>query len=215
MNPPVLQISIWIMLPFSLLLPIIAALCCYRKYNPAYMRTFPIYCVVNALADVSSVTKFHTFPIIPIFTALETIYFAYFLTRVLRSRAVKVILWGLVVPFVIAVMYFSFSKDSYFTYYWLIISECLILIFPCCFYFIEALKRPKPFKPSKEPALWMVTGILYYFLLLLFTYLIADYLWANNEHYQAQEVYSVNNYAQFVSFSLYIYAMLCRRSLSY
>src|ERR1700722_7993708 len=96
MSSPVYEISVWIMQYFTFLLLVLSLLFCFRKYNPAYMKTFPIYCFGNAVAE--TVPLVHPLPLQLrdiVFTIFELLYLTYFLSRVIRATKVRKLILAL------------------------------------------------------------------------------------------------------------------------
>ncbi len=197
---------------FSVVLLLFSLFYCFRKYNPVYMRSLPIYSIGNVLANFFNRFYPDTRPVVNIiFTAFELVYFVYFLTRVIKSGTVKKLVWVLTGLFLSNDIYHVAKKDFKENLGLPEVYECIILIIPCMVYFREILLKPKIAELRKEPSFWMVTGILFYFFLLIPTLFISSYFQYKKMDDVAEAFYSVNNYSQLISYILFIKAMRCRR----
>ncbi len=62
----IFNISVYACDLFIFILLIFSLLYCYKDLNPRYLRTFPIYCLVNAMAEVFSSLSNHYYFFQPI-----------------------------------------------------------------------------------------------------------------------------------------------------
>lgn len=211
MYAQVYRISLWLGCLSVGLLFLFSLVFCLRSDNPRYLRSFPIYCGANALAEVVA----HIFPVTgridyDIFTLFELLYFSYFLSRLIDSRGTKRLIWTLAFLFLACFVLYTLHPALFDGAGWFIILECIIIIIPCLVYFMEVFSKPHTADLWVEPAFWMVTGILYYFFILIPTILFVYYFDSQHKPALALAVYSVNNYAQVISYLLFFKGMTCR-----
>lgn len=89
--------------------------------------------------------------------------------------------------------------------------EPVILIIPCFTYFKEIFSRQEIGQLDREPSFWMVTGILFYFLLAIPTIWFTGFYVHEGMFSTASAVYSINNYSQIITYILFIKGMTCAK----
>lgn len=210
MHPSILIISMWLVAILTILLFAGSLLFCFRSYNPPYMRTLPIYCFVNVAVEIIAkllpATRTTDYAI---FTGFELLYFSYFLTRVIKSRNVRKLIWVLDAVYFIA---FGPKAFAHGEVYWLTICECLILVIPCLVFYVEALARTYIVDLPRDPSFWIVTGLFFYISLLPPTLVASGYFGSMNSLKVAMAFYSINNYGQAITYALFVKAMVCRKT---
>jgi hypothetical protein len=212
--PPIYTIALWMIRGFILILLGCAFWFCYRPYNPRYMRSFPLYCLVNLLSEIIA----YLFPaqmglIYNLFNGFELVYFAYFLTRVIDSRRVKRLVW-LLIPLGFLVIYLvqaDFQKVSAVS----ILLESVILMIPGLTYFHEIFLTKWVGNLLREPSFWMVTGIVFYIFLQIPIIMFTAYFSYHDGVAVGSEVYAIHNYVLIITYILFIKAMTCKRKRSY
>ena len=201
---------------FSVVLLIYSLVFCFRSYQPGYMKSLPIYCFGNVLANFLNAfyTEFQGV-IYLLFTVFELLYFSYFLTRLITTSGVNKLVWILTGLLMAYIIFHIIKKDAESFVDPFEVLECIILIIPCLVYFWEIFSKPKVMDLRREPSFWMVAGILFYFVLLIPTVFFSSYFLYLKKEAIAKAFYSINNYAQVISFLLFIKAMRWRRKVSF
>jgi hypothetical protein len=209
----IFKLSYLTLITFEIVLLVLSLLFCFRNYNPGYMKSFPIYCFGNVLAEV--VMKLYPSKVtivFNLFTVFELLYFSYFLTRLIESHRIIRVVWildGLLIGYL---LYYLLMKEIAHVAEWAVIFESFILIIPCLVYFREVFSTPKVLDLRREPSFWMVTGIAFYFFLLIPTLLFSSYYLKMKMRDVCSSLYSVTNFSQVFSYVLFIKAMTCRKS---
>lgn len=210
----VFTLSIWLARTYVVILLILAIYFCRRPYNPVYMRTFPIYCLGNLLSEIFAIAFPQKIDLIySLFTCFELVYFAYFLTTVTVTVWLKRFVWilvGLCLGFLSILLY---RQDLGHVNLWASLLESIILVIPCLSYFHGIFLRKHVVNLPQEPSFWMVTGVLFYMFLQIPVVLFASYGLHHLSDEFALELYSGNNYALIVTYTLFIKAMTCRRKI--
>lgn len=210
MNSPLFNASKYLIEIFNILLVGFSLVVSFQKEKPGYMRSFLVYAIGNELAEVSAMVTSSSKTIgYGIFTAFELLYFVYFLSQLIESRKIIKLNWCLSAIFLALFLAYEFHK-IYFGGGWLLVFESAILISLCLAYFTELYLKPTDLNLWNEPAFWMVTGILFYFACLIPILFFTGYFVSKGDVYMAFNIYSVNNYAQIVSYLLFFKAMTCR-----
>jgi hypothetical protein len=207
---------LWLLIIIDITLLIFSLVFCFKDFNPVYMRSFPIYCLVNVIVEL--LTKL--FPSIKgtdynIFTLFELLYFSYFLFKLIESkitkRVVQILNSFFIFYFIVSIIKNGVNISS--TPF--VLFESIILIIPCIIYFKELFKKLNIVNIRREPSFWMVTGILFYFFILIPTILLSAYYYYQNMNDVAGSLYAISNYSQLISYVLFIIAMTCRRKELY
>ena len=177
------------------------------------MKSFPIYAVANLVTEIiGKVSNAMYGPAVFYFTLFELIYFIYFLSRVNSSASIRRWLWGACGLILVAIAIRSMIRhDINSSIGPLVLLESLLIIAGCVAYFIGLFRMAEIPPIGTTPAIWMVGGMILYFVLEIPIVLFTALFVTEGEKSNAAIVYSFNNYVQVISYSLFIYAILCRR----
>ena len=106
-----------------------------------------------------------------IYLLCEYLIYIYLIHKFIKSKHIKVYLKitvAIIYPLGV-ILWFSqiniVQAISIFT-----ITEALLLLFPCFYFFYEILTQPPILQLSKEPAFWIITGITFLFICLIPVY---------------------------------------------
>lgn len=175
------------------------------------MRALPLYFFLSGLTDILGVAfRAQNVYIYWVFTIFEALFFCQFFLQLLPSRSSKAWVRGLAGLFSVGVTLFVFWVPTGWLLTITILFESMIIVHQCGIYYLtEGLNSSVKYPPKRDPGLWMVTGILFYFLVQLpVIWYTAAFEVAHNEE-MALVVYSLNNYASVISSTIYIKAMTC------
>src|SRR5258708_17980833 len=169
------EIIKWVAWSIGTMLLILSLFFCYRRDSPKYLRSFPIYCFVSVISDLivsfhrpaQSVTYF-------LFTIFELCYFSFLLSKLIQTRGIIFILWGLIVLFLMFLVYFVW-RYQVIPFGMPEEGEGVILLLPCLVCYKETLTAFSTPGLIREPSFWMVTGILFYIILLFPTLFTSQY----------------------------------------
>lgn len=209
----------------NLLALTVAILYCFRSFNPAYLRIFPLYLFVSIGIEAMVnpfINKFFDFepfaghqPYIMnifynLFTPFELFIFSYFLFQVVRSLRIKKILLVLICLFSIFFVQYSLQKDLGAFSNIAVALESIIIIIPCLTYFRELFTRTEPVDLLREPSFWLVTGIFFYLATIFPLYMTRSYLIAHGLIGVSKSLSSINNFALSITYLLFIRSYTCR-----
>lgn len=199
---------------FAIVLFVISLILCFRPYSPRYMKSFPIYCFVNAVVDpIVSTGVISMNSAYSAFTVFELFYFTIFLATLIDSKKIRRIMLYIDIVFLLTLI--SIIKFIGMPIYGVIILESCIILVPCLIYFRRIFSQKVITDLSSEPSFWMVTGIAFYFFLEIPTLSFSIYFIDIHRRDLFSAVYSVNNYSQLISFVLYVKAMTCKVKKTY
>ena len=206
------EIVIYVHLFSDIVLIFVSLAFCYRDFNPKYLRTFPLFCIIEFCADTILNLYLADEPIRTtinnLLTLVELTYLCYFLTRLIQSRISKRIIWGLVILF--CVLFFKqLSRHGiikgYLEYE---VAESLILIIPCMAFLKEVFTSQFKIDLAREPSFWIVTGVLFYFTFSIPFVLCRAYFAMKGE--LTVDFQMINSFSVIVSNILYIKGCTCR-----
>jgi hypothetical protein len=203
---------------------IIACLYCYRPDYPAYLRIFPLYLFTSLLVDLFAVKFLRTFLPFTVhadkshivnflynfFAVFETVVFAYFLYKVIRSPLMKKLTVLLLSLFLIYFTCISFLNGLYYYNYKAVAFESIVILIPCLIFFRELFTRREPLNLLQEPSFWMVTGIFFYLATVFPLFTALPWLRNHGLKNVAKGLYSINGFAAGVSYLLFIKGFTCR-----
>lgn len=209
MDSRIYYISVWLSWACILLLFILSLIFCYKKGGPGYLRSFPIYCFVNVFTEVLVI--FHPSAKAAVyfsFTIFELCYFSFLLSKLIQGRGIVIVLWGLDGLFLCFLAHYLWRHR--------IIprgmpeeGEVIILLFPCLVCYKQIFTIFINVELRRVPAFWMVTGILFYIILLFPTLLFYHFYRHMGRPDIARLYYSLNNVALIVSCLLYAKGITC------
>jgi hypothetical protein len=106
-----------------------------------------------------------------IYLLFEYLIYIYLLHKFIKSKHIRIYLkttLAIIYPLG-GILWFSqiniVQAISMFT-----ITEALLLLFPCFYFFYEILTQPPILQLNKEPAFWIITGIIFLFICLIPVY---------------------------------------------
>lgn len=216
-SPIIYKVSVAAATAAQPILCLLAFLYCYRRRNPRYMRSFPIYTTVSMVPTffmlyMPRYEKMSYF----IFPQFELLYFTYFLTRVFIDKRTGKLLWlfaPIWVIFSVVRMWNDHFRLNLFGDIGItIIGEALIINLGCIEYIRQIMSNPIIPNLHREPSFWMVCATLCYFVTMLSTVVFTYFAEANQKAYLGEIFWSVNNFSEIISSGLYIVAMFCTGS---
>ncbi len=190
---------------------------CYKKYNPRYLKSFPVYCVINPL--IILMTFFFTSEegqreTLSLFMLFELTYFSYFLAQIIDRRNVTRLVRILNIVFFAAVLIFLAFHNRQGAWLLIILLSPVVLVIICLVYFKILFSEQRTVSLAKEPSFWLVTGILSHAFLTIPIFL--SMLYFSYVHRSTDLVilsFCTYSVTQIVSYVLFTKALICRRDL--
>ena len=196
-------------------LMIFSLIYCFRRSMPRYMKSFPVYTIGNFAADFLALVFFPKIAhkIYFGFALYELIYFTYFLTAIFRLQRAKVVLWVLaslcLICSIILVLKGVMNFELIGINGIMMLCETITLILGCAEYIREKMVKPDVPDLTKEPAFWMIWGMLCYFLTLICTTVFSGLADVHQLRDTEANIWAFTNYLQLISTAFYITAMVC------
>lgn len=167
-------------IPFFVYIVIFSALCgfysLYRKRpREIYLKLFPLFLVLTVLVELGAawmlkIDKKHgpTNLLYNPFTILEFVFYFFSIREIIKKRAAKNILLGLMVGFpLVAIINLIFFQGIYKFHSFTYSIGCLLIVGCCIYYFYELFLMPHSVNLLRQPAFWICTALLFFYA---FTY---------------------------------------------
>jgi len=203
------------MIGSSIVLAVFSVLYCWRRYNPRYLRSFPVFTLVNMSENLLAwFVRTLIAPAENIYTLFEMVYFCYFLGTMMASKRSRYIMGVFAVVYTGGYLFFLIRGNVLRATGFLVIVEAFLLCIGCLLYFRELMLDPAGVDLSRNPGFWMTTGTIFYFAISIpAIFLDVWYSYKGHRDY-GTAIWSINNYAQVISAALYIKGMTCLKKPS-
>jgi len=143
------------------------------------------------------------------FMALEFVFLYLFLIRSIRSRLFRIALKTAMIIFPAAILYsLAFTSPLDYPFTRLTMIKTYLIVIPCLFYFYEFFIAPAAVDLFKEPRLWMISGILFLFMLLSPVFLQGP--GTSIALYETPGVYALMRIGYSILFIFFITALACQ-----
>lgn len=195
---------------------IISLVFCYKNYNPKYLYFFPAYHLVALLTEgivdiyfsdnTDSLKAIYSTPY-NLFAYSEFIFFTLFISTQLKEKQYKIAVFACacVCILIIGILLYRSKTLNYHTWKGAIPLNIFYLV--CCLlYFLNIFSNKAHFNLSKEPAFWIITGLLFYSI--IDTPFLAIY--AQTSHLSSFLYLIINGTAYLFLHLFFIRAYTCR-----
>ncbi|MEZ4828317.1 MAG: hypothetical protein R3C61_18810 [Bacteroidia bacterium] len=181
---------------FSILIPVIASIRYYRN-QPVYLRLLSWFLWICALTDLSSHVLaewyINTDPSLHIYTIVEFAFLILILQPHLPSFFTVQKAWYVILLFSVFGLYNMFFLQGVFAFNsYALAVESIAMIMLTVWYFYHVLQELSEKKLTESPIFWISTGILTYFSVNLFMYIIGRYLSENSFAWAWAIIHNVN-----------------------
>ena len=169
-----------IIVPASILIPIIIVISRFQKM-PAYAKCLLTYLVmaaiVNTTATILTWNRENNLWLLHIYTILESFLLLYFFKLIIINKRansiIRVLLW--VFP-LFCVVNFLFLQSIYNFNSYTRPVEAIILITLCAVYWWQENEEDAEKSWGNIPNNWIITGLMLYFAVVFFLFLLANYV---------------------------------------
>ncbi|MBL7735219.1 MAG: hypothetical protein JNL51_07165 [Chitinophagaceae bacterium] len=141
--------------------------------------------------------------------AVEFVFLYLFLISSIRSRLFRIALKTVMIIFPAAILYsLAFASSLDYAFARLTMIKTYLIVIPCLFYFYEFLIAPAAVNLFKEPRLWMISGILFLFMLLSPVFLQSPVPYI--ALYEPSGIYALTFIGYSILFIFFITALACQ-----
>ena len=154
----------------------------FRKGIPVYLKLFIPFLLITLIVEVIGWRLYNeninTAFLFNPFTAFEFEFYLYILYNIIRTkRAKRVILFILFIYPVLALsnIYFFIQPGTFHSISYSL--GCLLIAGVCIYYFYELFHLPSSMNLVREPAFWICTALLFYYICSFPLYGLASFLY--------------------------------------
>lgn len=204
---------------YFLIFSIIAGLTVYSKRPvPLYLKLFPLFLTIKVIVDFVAVwMATHLGSNIVLYNYYNIFDFGFYLftlREIITDRRVKKIILVSTGVFVL----FSFTNLFYLQklQQWNSMTYsvgCLMVVGYCIYYFLELFKRPISTKLNREPAFYIVSGLLFYNCCSFPFFGLNNFL-ANAPDLLLRNLVSILTVLNILLYLLFSIAFLCRLNIN-
>jgi hypothetical protein len=187
----------------------------YRKGTPIYIKAFAVLCLLELVADIAlriTDTLSGDLAINNLLILTELIFYTYILCRIVHSRVIRLIVYGLTAAFTIryGLEFLKHGIGSPVGNGYDVYSGCILLI-PCFTYFREIFTYDYDGELIKDATFWIVAGTLFFCGAAILFEICITYLYFMDHNQINAGIRTVVGFMFLCVNILYIKAFLCLR----
>ena len=207
---------------YAIILSFLVSLVVYFKPSPYYLRFFPPFLFITAgvesyAAYLQSVGK-HNITIYNFFTVFEFAFYLLVIALITGDKQWKKIIFISIPVYVIIAcgnIFFVIEKNSLHSITYCL--GCLLIVIFCIHYFLELFRLPKWSKLSNNPAVWICSGLLFFYCCGFPFFGLMNYWGQTPGGYVFLVKYylPISNILNVALYTLFAIAFLCNRTRKY
>ncbi len=192
-----------------------------KKTREIYLKIFPLFLLISFLVELAVYVMIEigksngksyapTYLLYNPFTTLEFVFYFFIIREIIKKKAAKNILLGLMVAYpimvIINMLFFQgMHKFHSFTYS----IGCLLIVGCCIYYFYELFLMPHSVNLLRQPPFWICTALLFFYA---FTYPIygLSSLMSGFSNHLIIIIGRILDSLNFLLYSFFSIAFLCR-----
>lgn len=205
---------------YFIAISVLAGLLTYRKNSPVYLRILPPFLLLTLVIEcynsyLSSLDRNNT-SIYNFFSAFEFGFYLFLISLIIQSRKAKKLIWvsiGVYFAGALVNIIFIQGVDTFHTTSYA--AGCLLVVAFCIYYFYELFRIPGRGKLIYNPAFWICTALLFFYICGFPLYGLVN-VWSKeilDLVYSSFEL--ITWMLNIFLYSLFTIAFLCRRSRKY
>jgi hypothetical protein len=203
---------------YFIVLSFIVSLIVYRGNGYPYIKLFPLFLLTTLTAEfigsyLYSLGKNNLY-IYNFFSVLEFSFYLYVISLIIsNARVKKYIRIAIILNAIASIINILFIQGMKTTHTVTYSIGCLLIVMACIYYFYELFRLPKSVKLSRNPAFWICSGLLFFYIcgfpLFAFVNFWGRFKWMVNSF---SDIFDILN---FFLYSLFTIAFLCSRTPKY
>lgn len=154
---------------YFLIISILAGVTVYfRKNVPLYLSLLPVFLLITIVVEFIGFWMWNRFgsstPLFNVYIIFNFSSYLFILREIISDRAFKKISLYAIVSYVAYTLINMFYIQGLNV--WNSMSYtlgCLLIVSFCIYYFLELFRKPKSTRLTKEPAFWIVSGLLFFY----------------------------------------------------
>jgi hypothetical protein len=205
------QLPIYI---YAILISFLASLLVLRQKNfPRSLKIFPIFLLVTLIVELDSVFLINkvgnNIAVYNIFSIIEFEFYLYIIRKIIINKRVKKVISYTMVIFPLLCLYNIFVINDIYHFHVATFSlGCLIIVIYAIYYFYELFANPSAVDLKKEPAFWIITGLLFFYTCTFPIYGLANFI--SGLSVIARNIGAVLVIINVILYSLFTVAFLCK-----
>jgi len=182
----------------------------FKRNNPRYLQIFPFFLMVTLAGELlgwqMGLRNHNNSAVYNYLTLVAFAYYMYLLRYVVVNLLARRIILGVIISYVIGtVTYILLILESGAFHTLTYIIGCSLIVVLSIYYFYELFQAPRAVNLMREPAFWIVIGLLFFYSSTLPVLGIVNYY---------PEVYMISEpvlmILNILLYSLFTIAFLCR-----
>jgi hypothetical protein len=186
-----------------------------------YLNFFPPFLLSTLIVEIvglyigSLKENNNNSPLYNWFTVFEFCFYLGILRLIINNKNVKKVIIGTIGLYVvIAVINFLFFQNMKTFHASTYALGCLLIVIFCIYYFLELFRLPKSVKLATNPAFWICSGLLFFYICGFPLFALINY-WPEISTVVTQNFTYIIRILNIFLYSLFTIAFLCLRSRNY
>jgi hypothetical protein len=151
---------------YAILVSLIASTYIAVRYSiPKYLKLFPVFLFLTLVVELFGTFTTNNAPLYNFFSIVEFVFYLFIIKRILITRIIR--FWITVVmifyPIGCIINIFLIQKSIYRLHVTTYSIGCLIVVIFSIFYFYELFRSTNSVNLKREPAFWIITGLLFFY----------------------------------------------------
>jgi hypothetical protein len=186
----------------------------FQRPKPLYLRLFPFFLVITIVVELVANWMYRrygsTIALINFYLVLNFCFFLFVLREIISDRIFKRVALIANISYGVLVLFNLFYYQKLNTWNSMSFSlGCLLIVAFCIYYFLELFRNPKSTRLTKEPAFWIVSGLLFFYC-CSFPFLGLNNLLDNAPEVLKRNLNNILTVLNILMYSLFTIAFLCR-----
>jgi hypothetical protein len=166
---------------YFIIVSFLASIGAYFKKEAAYLRLFPFFLLISIIIEISGYLIAEkggdTNLLYNCFSIFEFVFYFFVLHEIIQNtRAKKIIFHAAWIYVILVILNFIFVQKitgfASMTY----ALGCLVIVAICIFYFLELFQLSQSVDLLRQPAFWICSGLLFFYVCTFPIFGLANYL---------------------------------------
>ena len=185
-----------------------------KKEMYGYLKLFPFFLCITLIVEIGAwwltENNINTIVFFNFFSLFEFVFYMYVLKNIILSPRIKTVISITIIIYSALALINIFFIQKMYTFHTLTYSiGCLLIVLISIYYFFELFKSPSAVNLKKEPAFWIVTGLLFFYTCTLPFFGLANYIYRVLP-VLARNFEAILSMLNVLLYSLFTVAFLCR-----
>jgi hypothetical protein len=181
-----------------------------------YQRMFPFFLLIALCTEITAWRlSVNSLPNAALYNFFSVAAFLFYMSVIMQEvfalKAKRAIKYVMIIYTIISLINILFIQKIHIFHTMTFSIGCLVIVVTCLYYFYELFQVPRSIDLKKEPAFWIVSGLVFYYLCTLPILGALNYLYTFPDVISAsiEQIITILNV---LLYSLFTIAFLCRIS---